>query len=363
MTIFNKTLNGTSLFSCDSIITSLYPDESIVIFDIETTGFSPKTTSVYLIGAFYVKDESLTLTQWFCDEPSDEAEVLQQFIGFLSGFDVLMTYNGDGFDIPYLSARCAAHGINFDFSALESIDIYKCIRSMNKLLKLTSCRQTFVEERLGIRRDDMMDGGRLVEVYRHFAVSPTEDARQLMLLHNHDDVLCLAKVAIMLNYRQLVDGSYEVSGVEPQYDDGVCSGIMITCVLGSPIPIQASLMDQSHYLTCQDRSLKLFSKVYCGTLRHFYTDYDNYYYLPDEDVAIHKSVAAYVDREHRQRANAHNCYKKIEGTFLPQYAAIVSPDFKLEYSSKSSYFQLDDAFLGNASAQKQYVGHVLQHML
>lgn len=37
-------------------------------------------------------------------------------------------------------------------------------------------------------------------------------------------------------------------------------------------------------------------------MRHFYSDYKNYYYLPKEDMAIHKSVAAYVDHEYRENA-------------------------------------------------------------
>ena len=33
-----------------------------------------------------------------------------------------------------------------------------------------------------------------------------------------------------------------------------------------------------------------------GTLKYYYPDYKNYYYLPLEDEAVHKSVGVYVDR-------------------------------------------------------------------
>ena len=43
-------------------------------------------------------------------------------------------------------------------------------------------------------------------------------------------------------------------------------------------------------MTCQD------------TLKYFYDNYKDYFYLPKEDTAIHKSVATYVDKDFRQKA-------------------------------------------------------------
>ena len=47
------------------------------------------------------------------------------------------------------------------------------------------------------------------------------------------------------------------------------------------------------------------TKVINDSLKYFYTDYKNYYYLPKEDMAIHKSVAAYVDRDHKKKNAKH----------------------------------------------------------
>ena len=35
--------------------------------------------------------------------------------------------------------------------------------------------------------------------------------------------------------------------------------------------------------------------VFCEEMKFYYSDYKNYYYLPHEDMAIHKSVSMYVD--------------------------------------------------------------------
>ena len=39
--------------------------ESILFFDIETTGLSPKNASIYLIGAAFLQDKKWTLQQWY----------------------------------------------------------------------------------------------------------------------------------------------------------------------------------------------------------------------------------------------------------------------------------------------------------
>ena len=38
----------------------------------------------------------------------------------------------------------------------------------------------------------------------------------------------------------------------------------------------------------------------------------NYYYLPEQNCAIHKSVAAYVDKSRRTAATKNTCYTWVE---------------------------------------------------
>ena len=45
------------------------PKEDIVFFDIETTGFSPRSTALYLIGIVYYKNNTWNITQWFSENP------------------------------------------------------------------------------------------------------------------------------------------------------------------------------------------------------------------------------------------------------------------------------------------------------
>ena len=92
-------------------------------------------------------------------------------------------------------------------------------------------------------------------------------------------------------------------------------------------------------------------------------NYKDYYYLPEEDTAIHKSVAFYVDKNYRTKAKAATCYSKKTGCFLPQHQVVVSPYFKLEYHDKITYFELTDEFIDNETDVKAYVMHVLSLLL
>ncbi len=65
--------------------------------------------------------------------------------------------------------------------------------------------------------------------------------------------------------------------------------------------------------------------------------------MTTEDVAIHKSVAQYVDSKYRKQATASTCYEKHSGEFLPikdsdnfQYS------FREEYKDKEKFIRTSD---------------------
>ena len=70
--------------------------------------------------------------------------------------------------------------------------------------------------------------------------------------------------------------------------------------------------------------------VFKGRLRHYFEDYKDYYYLPDEDTAIHKSIAESVDRSHRVQATKATAYTWASGSFIPQCSNKITPYFKAD---------------------------------
>ena len=82
--------------------------------------------------------------------------------------------------------------------------------------------------------------------------------------------------------------------------------------------------------------------IYEEELKYFYANYKDYYYLPTEDIAMHKSIASFVDREYREQAGASTCYTRKFSSYLPQWKILVEPFFKREYKSNELFFELTD---------------------
>lgn len=101
-------------------------------------------------------------------------------------------------------------------------------------------------------------------------------------------------------------------------------------------------------------------RLYTGELKYFLSDYKNYWYLPEEDLAIPSSLAASIPKERRKKATAGTCYKKKNAIFVPQYQEIQKPAFHLMFKDKKSYFELSEDFVASSEMQKEYCMHVLQ---
>ena len=100
------------------------PVEDIMFFDIETTGLSSWKSGLYLIGIL-TYDDGWKLIQYFCEDVSDETRVLENFFTILSSKRVLISFNGDGLDIPFLTHMVEQYGLPYSFDNVESFDIFK----------------------------------------------------------------------------------------------------------------------------------------------------------------------------------------------------------------------------------------------
>ena len=98
-------------------------------------------------------------------------------------------------------------------------------------------------------------------------------------------------------------------------------------------------------------------------MKYFYSNYKSYYYLPQEDTAIHKSVASFVDKNHRTQAMAATCYTRKLSTYLPQWDVLFEPFFKRSYHSKEIFFELTEEMKKERKLFSRYAAHILQMIL
>lgn len=203
MRIIEEPLGGS--FFSSPILAEYLQDMRIVVADIETTGLSPKSCAVVLGGAVIPEGTERRAIQFFADTPEDEKELLQRYVDLLTQYDVVVTYNGNRFDLPFLIQRMKRHGLDpAGLEAMHSLDLYRILRYHSHLPKiLPNLKQKTVEVFLGDAdsRTDEIDGARSVELYFEYMRSRGQQREQLLgeiLLHNRDDIVRLSAMLRIL---------------------------------------------------------------------------------------------------------------------------------------------------------------------
>lgn len=177
-----------------SEVKDLVHNKKIAFLDIETTGFSRIKNKIILIGLLYQEGDSIVIEQYFAEDPSEEIKILTAFKNAISAFDLIITYNGDTFDIPFLNSKYEIYNIDFSIKKKNSLDLIKMVRSNKNILKLENCKLKTVERKLGINRKDEITGGESVKIYKQFVKTKSKSFKDIVLQHNYDDIYYLPKI-------------------------------------------------------------------------------------------------------------------------------------------------------------------------
>lgn len=339
------------------------PLENFIFVDIETTGFSAKSSSLYEIGCIYFKGNTPTLVQFFAENESEEKDILLAFFELCLPGKTLVHFNGNTFDIPYMKTKANQYQIENPFDKMEGIDIFKRIMPYKDILGLENLKQKTVEKFLGIHRDDQYNGGQLIELYKEYCKEPSDELENLLVLHNKDDMKGMLKLLPILTYSDIFLIPFRVVKVQSNHyldangesQDEVLMKIKFKAHFPAPI----SMHKVDCHFSAQDNEGFLKVPLYNGELKYFYANYKDYYYLPEEDVALHKAVASFVDKDHRKQAKASNCYTRKESSYLPQWDIIFEPIFKKSYEDKQCYFELTDEMKKQPEIFRKYALHIL----
>lgn len=314
--------------------------EELLFFDIETTGLSKYRSSLYLIGYLLYDSASGSWIsgQYFCESLEDEIPVLKAFFALLHDKTTLVSYNGDRFDLPFLTHLATQYRIPCPLDSMKSIDLLRLFQPLKKLLSLEDLKLKTCEHFLDIAREDRYSGKDLIGIYEQWQKEKDPERLHLLLLHNQEDIENLPNLLPLLQYRHITDASKTLLS-QNQIDsaDGTPESLRFTFHTSAPLPKPLHFKDDSYRLTLEADSITLDIRLYAGELRYFYPDIENYYYLPAEDMAIHKSVASFVDAKHRRKATAKNCYQRKNGIFLPEPSPVFQPVFRTEYNAREHF--------------------------
>jgi len=343
------------------------PLEKILFLDIETTGFQAASSYLYLIGLAYYENKEWHLIQWLADNYEEEKVIINAFFQFSAGFTHLFHYNGNNFDLPFIMQKCAKYGFSYNFDKFIGIDIYRRVTPYRERLGLPNCKQKTVENFLKVKRLDLYDGGDLISVYHDYVSAPSNEGRYLMLLHNSSDLKGMLEIIPILAYHDMLNGKIKARKVQANYFTDIRGKsknmLYMKLHLPSELPVPISFNNNRCYFKYENNEGYLAVPIYEEEMKYFYANYKEYYYLPAEDTALHKTIAAYVDKEFRTQATAATCYVRKAATFLPQWDVLAEPFFKRSYESKELFFEVTEELKRDREFFGRYAAHVLRAML
>ncbi|SEF38635.1 ribonuclease H-like domain-containing protein [Lachnospira multipara] len=363
----NKQIVDTNLLkSIDNFLTIFNKSRTnTVFFDIETTGLSARNSMIYLLGYIKFNGKNWELNQLFCEKAEDEIALILTFNKVLSGVNVLnlVHYNGDSFDIPFLKKRAKFHELPIEKEFLqensyESMDFFKIIRAYKNKLPLESHKQKDVEKYLGYERKDKFSGKELIKLFKDFIAFKEEEKRELILLHNHDDLMgmlhilpttALSQLEFIANNKVYLENLLNSKiNKEAKLDfllekKDLQSEINLSFKLLAPLAKDFNFNSDYFSLKITKENVSIKIKVIKTELKHFYKNYKDYFFIPNENKAIHKSVANYIDKEFRIKATKENCYICHTSRFIPVFEEFEEINiFKESFEKNDLFMELKD---------------------
>lgn len=185
-------------FYQSNIFRFYFDDLALGVIDIETTGLNPDRSRFILGGLVLPEARGKKAVQIFSESKEEEAPLIRSYLSELSNLDVLVSYNGDHFDLPFLRRRLQHNRIDGEeLPMFKSFDLYRILDRYSNFRKLLpNLKQKTVETFLGLwsDRSDEISGAESVELYNRYLRTRDPAIRDIILLHNKDDILQLSRL-------------------------------------------------------------------------------------------------------------------------------------------------------------------------
>lgn len=233
-----------------------------VFFDIETTGFSRQAARIYLIGTLEIGEEKNIFRQYLTETQADEKILLKKFLAEIKNKDLLISFNGESFDLPFIKARCEKYKINCKIlDEIQSLDLYKEIKAKSLFVSLENYKLKTIERYMGIYREDLFSGGDLISLYYEYE-NGDKNLENILLLHNEEDILNMPNLYGFLDHLEKTntikvrDQSFTIEKISLKKNKLELTGL-------STIPL-AFLNSQNFKLQIKDKSFFFESLVKSG---------------------------------------------------------------------------------------------------
>lgn len=341
--------------------------QDLLILHIETTSLRPQTGKVYLIGCLYYRNDTWNQIQWFDESGLEEAAVLSSFQIFAKDFRCILTYGGNRFDIPFLEERLQACGLPPMDAMPVHIDLYPDIKPYRNAAGLSDLRLETLVRAFGRNMSPRISGREKIRKYHQYLANPVPEFLNLLQTQNVETlngIRTVIPVILFSSLPQLQLTAEKAQADEYDQADGTKAQELFLFVTAQPhLPLSLEASFDGCYMKLEGNRGLFKIPMYQEDMKYFYASYRDYYYLPAEDMAIHKSIASYVDKKHRIPARPETCYTRKTATFLPQWDLFRTPFFKREFASDQLFFEFTADCQRSRTFLSSYASYILRTIL
>ena len=360
----------------------MFPDvnkKQILIYDIDTTSFEAANGCIFLIGVMYYQDEQLKFTQFFSESIEEEAQIIENFFDIAENYNILLSYKGESFDIPFIGKRLYTLKQNALYNRFvslrsRSVDIANEIMSVKAALGFSSTKLDYLRKKCGQKVPERINGENISKFYvEHIAANKlrklletTKRAQNCNMIgsynpkpvlddlahikpdsgdrfltdilyrnkENIESVVYLMRLARIFSIRK---GRFNVTIGIGSFDSSEESDII------------NNFDTISFFVTADDFKLCIPAATVSLSLKQFYPNYRDYYYFPAEDMAVHKSIAEFAAAGSKKKATAKTAYRNVSGSFIRIPLAFAKSEtnknsslYKTDFESCEYYFPVDE---------------------
>jgi len=169
--------------------------EKALFLDIETCGLT--ANPLFLIGVAYFNGADFSLLQLFARDYDEERPLLSFFNRFIGSYEMLVTYNGKSFDIPFILSRGHENRIRI---AAQKPHLDLLIEARRRWKKeLPDCKLQTIERRvLKFERTGDIPGVEIPQAYHEYVRTGDASVIQRILEHNVRDIVSLVEIMSVL---------------------------------------------------------------------------------------------------------------------------------------------------------------------
>lgn len=253
-----------------------YLTQKVVYFHCIADGHYWRTSHIHELSLLFQNENNEWVVQsWKTEKEEDEYDLLKGFIDTILPYDTLVGFNSTSFHLPFLESKLKSYDLPLIILHKNHIDLLKLIKPIGKHLHISTKLQ---------------------------------DLRIFFNINERiSEIESIAYYSYLFVYEEILNGSFDVLYTEKVND----VEFLITCNTCLLFPNNIRINDEEFYLIGENNSLKVLLKSKEGYVRLYYPNYKDYYYLPEENMILHKSLASTLPKSQKVKATKANCYTLI----------------------------------------------------